>query len=81
MDEWGVDGAVTGSQKGLMLPAGLAIVALSEKAIKAGQSAGLPRFFFDCSQMDQMTAAGGFPLHATHATYRRLATLARSAVS
>ena len=61
MDEWGIDGAVTGSQKGLMLPAGLAIVALSEKAIKAGKSAGLPRFFFDCSQMDQMTAAGGFP--------------------
>ena len=61
MDEWGIDGAVTGSQKGLMLPAGLAIVALSQKAIKASQSAGLPRFFFDCSQMDQMTAAGGFP--------------------
>ena len=61
MDEWGIDAAVTGSQKGLMLPAGLAIVALSERAQQAGQTAGLPRFFFDCNQMGQMTAAGGFP--------------------
>ena len=61
MDEWGVDAAVTGSQKGLMLPAGLAIVALSERAQQAGHTAGLPRFFFDCNQMGQMTAAGGFP--------------------
>ncbi|MGB1849538.1 MAG: pyridoxal-phosphate-dependent aminotransferase family protein [Litorivicinaceae bacterium] len=61
MDEWGIDAAVTGSQKGLMLPAGLAIVALSERAQQAGHTAGLPRFFFDCNQMGQMTAAGGFP--------------------
>ena len=61
MDEWRVDVAVGGSQKGLMLPAGLAIVALSERAQQAGHTAGLPRFFFDCNQMGQMTAAGGFP--------------------
>ena len=33
MDEWGVDLAVTGSQKGLMLPAGLGIVCASQKAL------------------------------------------------
>ena len=47
MDEWGVDVAVGGSQKGLMLPAGLAFVAVSEKARKASQTAKLPRAFWD----------------------------------
>ncbi len=61
MDEWGIDAAVTGSQKGLMLPAGLSIVALSQKAREAGRDAGLPRFFFDCEIMGAMTDAGGFP--------------------
>ena len=61
MDAWGVDAAVTGSQKGFMMPAGLAIVAVSEKAIDAGKTATLPRFFFDFKQMGQMTHQGGFP--------------------
>ena len=38
MDEWGVDAAVTGSQKGFMLPPGLAIIALSPKAQAAVES-------------------------------------------
>ena len=42
-DDWGVDVAVTGSQKGFMLPAGLAIVGFSEKAMKATETAKLPR--------------------------------------
>ena len=61
MDAWGIDAAVTGSQKGFMMPAGLAIVAVSEKAIDAGKTATLPRFFFDFKQMGQMTHQGGFP--------------------
>lgn len=61
MDAWGIDAAVTGSQKGLMLPAGLAIVAVSDKAMEAGKTAELPRFFFDFKQMAQMTHQGGFP--------------------
>ena len=61
MDAWGIDAAVTGSQKGLMLPAGLAIVAISDKAIEASKTANLPRFFFDFKQMEQMTDQGGFP--------------------
>ena len=50
-DEWGVDVAVTGSQKGFMLPAGLAIVGFSEKAMKASETATLPRTFFDVKDM------------------------------
>ena len=39
MDEWGVDVIVSGSQKGFMLPAGLALMAASQKASKAGKTA------------------------------------------
>ncbi|HNB25347.1 MAG TPA: aminotransferase class V-fold PLP-dependent enzyme [Alphaproteobacteria bacterium] len=57
MDEWGVDVAVGGSQKGLMLPAGLAFVAVSEKARKASQTAMLPRAFWDWAPV--IAAANG----------------------
>ncbi|WP_415234211.1 L-aspartate--glyoxylate aminotransferase BhcA [Pseudorhodobacter sp.] len=61
MDEWGVDVAVTGSQKGFMLPAGLAIVGLSEKAMKAVETAKLPRTFFDVRDMAKGYANNAFP--------------------
>ena len=61
MDAWGVDIAVAGSQKGFMLPAGLAILGVSQKAIASGATADLPRFFFDFRQMMQTTSSGGFP--------------------
>lgn len=60
-DEWGVDVAVTGSQKGFMLPAGLAILGFSEKAIKATESATLPRTFFDIRDMQNGYDANAFP--------------------
>ena len=47
MDEWGVDGAISGSQKGFMLPAGGAFVAFSQKALKATETAKMPRCFLD----------------------------------
>src|SRR5207247_6878425 len=47
MDRLGIDVLVTGSQKALMLPPGLAFVALSERAWKVTASARLPRFYFD----------------------------------
>ena len=48
MDAWGVDVLVTASQKSLMCPPGLAIAALSAKAMRVVQTAqGIPRFFFD----------------------------------
>ncbi|MCU0452367.1 MAG: alanine--glyoxylate aminotransferase family protein [Bacteroidetes bacterium] len=46
-DDWGIDVCVTGSQKGLMIPPGLAFVALSQRAIAAMETAKLPRFYFD----------------------------------
>lgn len=50
-DDWGVDVAVTGSQKGFMLSAGLAIVGFSDKAMAATKTAQLPRTFFDVHDM------------------------------
>jgi serine---pyruvate transaminase len=46
-DEWGIDACVTGSQKGLMIPPGLAFVALSKRAIAAMEKSTMPRFYFD----------------------------------
>ena len=50
MDEWGIDVLLTGSQKALMLPPGLAMVALSEKAWGRNKTAKLPRFYFDLAK-------------------------------
>ena len=61
MDEWGVDLAVTGSQKGLMLPAGLGIVCASQKALALYDQAKLPRVFFDFGDMRKANATGYFP--------------------
>jgi alanine-glyoxylate transaminase/serine-glyoxylate transaminase/serine-pyruvate transaminase len=61
MDEWGVDLAVTGSQKGLMLPAGLGIVCASQKALGFYDQAKLPRVFFDFGDMRKANATGYFP--------------------
>lgn len=61
MDEWRVDLAVTGSQKGLMLPAGLGILAVSEKALEASRSSTMERCYFDFVDMISTNDAGYFP--------------------
>jgi len=61
MDEWGVDLAVSGSQKGFMLPTGLAIVGASRKALEAYKSAQCPRCFFDFGDMMRTNKDGFFP--------------------
>ena len=61
MDAWGVDLAVSGSQKGFMLPAGLAIMAASQKAIKASENATMRRCYFDFGDMVKINATGYFP--------------------
>jgi len=61
MDEWGVDLAVSGSQKGFMLPAGLAIVAASPKALAAAGTAGCTRAYFDFADMIRTNDEGYFP--------------------
>jgi aspartate aminotransferase-like enzyme len=47
MDEWGIDAVVTGSQKALQLPPGLALLALSDKAWKFADQSKCPHFYFD----------------------------------
>lgn len=61
MDDWGVDIAVTGSQKGFMLPPGLAITAFSARAIAAVDKALLPRTFFDIRDMAKAYANNAYP--------------------
>ncbi|MCX5544092.1 aminotransferase class V-fold PLP-dependent enzyme [Paraburkholderia sp. CNPSo 3076] len=61
MDEWGVDLAVTGSQKGLMLPAGLGILCVSQKALKTIAQAKSRRCYFDLADMVRANATGYFP--------------------
>ncbi len=61
MDEWGVDIAVTGSQKGFMLATGMAILAVSQKAQDAMQGAGLARAYLDIPEMIAANARGGYP--------------------
>jgi aspartate aminotransferase-like enzyme len=48
--EWGLDVVVVGSQKALMLPPGLAILTVSDKAWKANERANLPRFYLDLAR-------------------------------
>ena len=61
MDEWGVDLAVSGSQKGFMLPAGLAILCVSQKALEARKQAKCPRCYFDFEDMIKTNKDGFFP--------------------
>ncbi len=61
MDDWGVDLAVTGSQKGLMSPAGMGMLAVSEKALRAAETAKMRRAFFDLADMLKQHDLGSFP--------------------
>lgn len=60
-DAWGVDVALTGSQKGLMLPAGLALLALSPRAREAVASVSTSRAYFDLRPMLAQSEEGYFP--------------------
>ncbi len=62
MDEWGIDALVTGSQKALMLPPGLGMIALSARGWERAQKNKTPRFYFDLNrelkaQRDESTTA------------------------
>ncbi len=61
MDEWAVDVAVSGSQKGFMLPAGLGILCVSQKALEIAKSSGSRRCYFDFNDMAAANATGYFP--------------------
>ncbi|MEA2501538.1 MAG: alanine-glyoxylate transaminase / serine-glyoxylate transaminase / serine-pyruvate transaminase, partial [Actinomycetota bacterium] len=60
-DGWGVDLVITGSQKGLGLPAGLGIVCASQRALSAMADARCGRSFFDFGDMARANAGGYFP--------------------
>ena len=60
-DEWGVDVTVGCSQKGLMLPPGLGLNAISEKALSASKSARLAKSYWDWEAMLKDSKAGFFP--------------------
>ena len=60
-DEWKLDVALTASQKGLMLPPGMALLAVSEKALKANRSAKCARSFWDWQAVLESNAEGHYP--------------------
>jgi alanine-glyoxylate transaminase / serine-glyoxylate transaminase / serine-pyruvate transaminase len=60
-DEWGVDVTVSGSQKGLMLPPGLAFNAISKKALAASQSSRMAKSYWRWDEMLEPNAKGFFP--------------------
>jgi alanine-glyoxylate transaminase/serine-glyoxylate transaminase/serine-pyruvate transaminase len=60
-DEWQIDVTLTGSQKGLMLPPGLALQAISAKALHASRSARLPRYYWAWEPMLSWNEKGFFP--------------------
>ena len=60
-DEWRVDVSIGCSQKGLMLPPGLGLNAISDNALAASKSARLPRAYWDWASMIADNASGFFP--------------------
>ncbi len=50
MDEWGIDILLTGSQKALMLPPGLAFIGISDRAWKFAETSNLPKYYFNFSK-------------------------------
>ena len=73
MDEWGVDVVVAGSQKGLMLPTGMAFTAVSGKALEASAAAKLPRVYWDWKRLLGRRLAGLLERHGAGAFLLRAA--------
>jgi alanine-glyoxylate transaminase/serine-glyoxylate transaminase/serine-pyruvate transaminase len=60
-DEWGVDVALTGPQKGLMLPPGMTLLAVSDRALRASQAAKCPRAYWDWTPVLERNRRGEYP--------------------
>ncbi len=60
-DEWGVDVAISGSQKGLMLPPGLSFNAVSNKALEASKKSSIPKSYWAWDEMLTANERGYFP--------------------
>jgi alanine-glyoxylate transaminase/serine-glyoxylate transaminase/serine-pyruvate transaminase len=80
MDEWQADVVVGGSQKGLMLPPGMSFTGASAKAIKAAETATLPRIYWDWRRlmtgMRQTSFNGTAPVHLIYGLQETLRMLA-----
>jgi len=61
MDEWRVDVTLTGSQKGLMLPPGMALLCVGPRALEVSQSGGSRRNFWDWNRIIADNATGFYP--------------------
>lgn len=61
MDAWGVDLVVSASQKAWMASPGIAIAALGERAVAAGDTARMPRFYWDFAEARQWASKGQTP--------------------
>jgi aspartate aminotransferase-like enzyme len=74
MDAWGVDVATTCSQKGFMIPPGLAFISLSDRAWRAYERAKMPRFYFDVGAYKSYAARGQPPFTPAVSLYYGLDT-------
>jgi len=75
MEKWGVDLAVSGSQKGFMLPAGLGFLGVSEKALEANKAVhngGMARCYFSFEDMIKLNDTGYFPYTPATQLFRGL---------
>ena len=66
MDAWGIDVTIAGSQKGLMMPTGMAITGVSNKALEASRKAKLPKYYFNWELMaarKPQRFIGSVPVH------------------
>ncbi|WP_428667348.1 pyridoxal-phosphate-dependent aminotransferase family protein [Reyranella sp.] len=66
MDAWGIDVTIAGSQKGLMMPTGMAITGVSNKALEASRKSKLPKYYFNWELMAQRKPQrfiGTVPVH------------------
>ncbi|MCX5716174.1 MAG: alanine--glyoxylate aminotransferase family protein [Candidatus Omnitrophica bacterium] len=61
MDEWGIDAVISGSQKGLMIPPGLAFIAVSQKAWKLVEQSKCPKYYFDLKAAKKAVAKTDTP--------------------
>ncbi|WP_353893307.1 alanine--glyoxylate aminotransferase family protein [Proteinivorax hydrogeniformans] len=61
IDGWGIDVVITGSQKVLALPPGLAIICLSKKALEAYRQSDLPKYYWDIGKYKKFTEIGQTP--------------------
>jgi len=61
MDEWGIDAVITGSQKALMIPPGLAFLAMNDRAWAAYEASAMPKFYWDAGDAKKALAKGQNP--------------------